>query len=148
MQRVNEDLIAQFRSNAGTIVEGMFQGVPILLLSTSGARSGRICVTPLAHTRDGARYVIVASNGGAPRHPDWYYNVVANPIVTVEVGRECFAARASVADHTERDRLFEAHAQMMPPFREYERMTSRRIPVVVLDRVDQHSADSGEDVVS
>jgi deazaflavin-dependent oxidoreductase (nitroreductase family) len=135
LQRMNDDVIAQFRSNAGTIVEGMFKDAPIVLLSTTGARSGNIRVTPLAHTRDGARYVILASNGGGPRHPDWFHNVVANPIVTIEVGAERFTARASVAEGAERDRLFEAHAQLMPQFREYRRMTDRRIPVVVLDRV-------------
>lgn len=136
LQRINDDVIAQFRSNAGTIVEGMFKDAPILLLSTIGVRSGKIRVTPLAHTRDGARFVIVASNGGGPRHPDWYHNVVANPVVTIEVGPERFKARASVADSAERERLFEAHAQLMPQFREYQHMTDRRIPVVVLERVE------------
>ena len=136
LQRMNDDVIAQFRSNAGTIVEGMFKDAPILLLSTTGARSGKIRVTPLAHTRDGARYVILASNGGGLRHPDWYHNVVANPMVTVEVGQERFKARASVGEGAERDRLFEAQAQLMPVFNEYQRMTDRRIPVVVLERVE------------
>jgi deazaflavin-dependent oxidoreductase (nitroreductase family) len=133
---MNDDVIAQFRSNAGSIVEGMFKDAPILLLSTTGARSGKIRVTPLAQTRDGARYVIVASNGGEPRHPDWYHNVVANSMVTVEVGQARFKARASVAEGTERDRLFEAQARLMPVFNEYKRMTNRRIPVVVLERVE------------
>ena len=136
LQRMNDDVIAQFRSNAGTIVEGMFKDAPILLLSTTGARSGKIRVTPLAHTRDGARFIILASNGGGPRHPDWYHNVVANPLVTIEVGPERFKARASVAEGAERDRLFEAQAQLMHQFREYQHMTDRRIPVVVLERVE------------
>ena len=107
MQRINDDVIAQFRSNAGCVVDGMFKDAPILLLSTTG-----------------------------PRHPDWYHNVVANPMVTIEVGPEHFNARASVAEGAEQDRLFEAQAQLMPQFREYQRMTDRRIPVVVLERVE------------
>jgi deazaflavin-dependent oxidoreductase (nitroreductase family) len=135
MQRINDDIIAQFRSQGGTIDEGRFKGAPILLLSTTGARSGMVRLTPLVYTRDGARYVIIASKAGAPNHPDWYHNLVANPQVMVEVGPERFTARASVTDGAERDRLFDAQASVMPVFTEYQRQTARRIPVVVLERI-------------
>jgi deazaflavin-dependent oxidoreductase (nitroreductase family) len=135
MNNFNENLIEQFRANRGTIVEGMFKGAPILLLTTTGARSGKTRVNPLAYTRDRERLVVIASKGGAPTHPDWYHNVVANPVVTVEVGPERFQAKASVPDGDERERLYQAQAQIMPGFAEYQRKTTRRIPVVVLDRL-------------
>jgi deazaflavin-dependent oxidoreductase (nitroreductase family) len=134
MQRINEDVITQFRSNGGTLVEGRFKGAPILLLSTIGARSGTVRVTPLVYTRDGARYVIIASKGGAPSHPAWYHNLVHNPLATVEVGLQRFTARASAARGAERDRLFEAQARLMPVFAEYQRRTGRLIPVVLFER--------------
>jgi deazaflavin-dependent oxidoreductase (nitroreductase family) len=132
---LNQEQIDQFRVNHGTIVEGLFKGAPVLLLTTTGARSGKARVTPLTYTRDGNRYVVLASKLGAPEHPAWYHNLVANPIVTVEVGPERFQARASVAQGSERDRLFDAHTTIMPNFAEYQRHTTRVIPVVILDRV-------------
>jgi deazaflavin-dependent oxidoreductase (nitroreductase family) len=131
----NQDIIDQFRANNGTMVEGIFKGAPLLLLHTTGARSGQSRVNPLAYTRDGDRYVIIASKGGAPTSPDWFHNVVANPEVTIEVGPERFSARARVAEDPERDRLYAAQAALMPGFAEYEKKTTRRIPVVVLERV-------------
>jgi len=112
----------------------MFKGAPILLLTTRGAKSGTVYTTPLAYTRDGNRLVIIASKGGAPSNPAWYHNLVANPTVTVEVGPEKFEAKASVAQGDERDRLFDAQAALMPNFAEYQQNTTRRIPVVVLER--------------
>ena len=132
---LNQAQIDQFRANHGTIAEGLFKGAPMLLLTTSGARSGKAHVTPLTYTRDGDRYVVLASKLGAPEHPAWYHNLVANPVVTVEVGPERFQARASVVDGSERDRLFDAHVTIMPNFAEYQRHTTRLIPVVVLDRI-------------
>ncbi len=132
---LNQAQIDQFRANNGTIVEGMFKGLPILLLTTTGARSGKTCVNPLAYTCDGDTYVVLASKLGAPKHPAWYHNLVANPVVTVEVGPERFQARASVVDGSERDRLFDAHAAIMPNYADYQRDTARIIPVVVLDRI-------------
>jgi deazaflavin-dependent oxidoreductase (nitroreductase family) len=131
----NQNVIDQFRANNGTIIEGPFKGRSLLLLTTTGARSGQPRVNPLAYTRDGDRYVVIASKGGAPTNPDWYHNLLTNPVVTVEVGRERFQARASVAEGAERDRLFDAQARVMPGFAEYQRNTTRRIPVVVLTRV-------------
>ncbi len=132
---LNQEQIDQFRANHGTIVEGLFKGAPVLLLTTTGARSGKARVNPMNYTRDGNRYVVAASKLGAPEHPAWYHNLVANPIVTVEVGPERFQARASVAEGSERDRLFNAHATIMTNFVEYQSQTTRVIPVIVLDRI-------------
>lgn len=132
-QAFNQALIAEFRANGGK-VSGQFAGRPLLLLSTVGARSGQTRTSPLAYTIDGERYVIIASKGGAPTHPDWYHNLVANPIVTVEVGTEQFQARATVAAGEERTRLFDQMAAQMPGFAEYQRKSERQIPVVVLER--------------
>ena len=134
---INIDVIQQFRQNDGKIESGMFKGARLLLLTTTGAKSGQTRVNPLAFTRDGHNYVVIASKGGAPSHPDWYRNLVAHPDVTVEVstsdGSRRFAARARVARGAERDRLFAAQAAVMPGFAEYQRKTSRQIPVVVLE---------------
>ncbi len=135
MANFNQAVIDQFRANGGEIREGIFKGSPILLLTTTGARTGATHTTPLVHTRDGDRYVIIASKGGAPTSPAWYHNLVANPTVTVEVGAEKFDARATPAQGEERDRLFDAQATLMPNFAAYQRRTTRRIPVVVLERV-------------
>lgn len=134
MQDVNADVIEQFRANDGKILSGMFKGGQLLLLTSTGAKSGKTRVNPLAYTRDGDRYVIIASKGGAPTNPDWYHNVVANPDVMVELGNERFSARARVAEGEERDRLYAAQAQVMPGFAEYQKKTSRQIPVVILER--------------
>ncbi len=130
----NQQVIAEFRANAGQ-VGGQFAGAPMLLLTTTGARSGQARTAPLVYTTDGDRFVIIASKGGAPTNPDWYHNVRANPEATVEVGTETFQARATVPDGEERDRLFDQMAAQMPGFAEYQRNTTRRIPVVVLERV-------------
>ena len=130
----NSSVVAEFRANAGK-VGGMFAGVPILLLTTVGARSGKERINPLAYTRDGNRYVIIASKGGAPTNPDWYHNLVANPQATVEVGEERFEVRAAVVNGEERDRLYAAQAELLPNFGEYQRKTSRQIPVFALERI-------------
>jgi deazaflavin-dependent oxidoreductase (nitroreductase family) len=135
MGQINRDVVEQFRANGGEIKEGMFKGSPIVLLTTKGAKTGAIHTTPLVHTRDGDRYVVIASKGGAPTNPAWYHNLVANPTVTVEVGPEKFEARATVAQGQERDRLFNAQAALMPGFAAYQRNTTRRIPVVVFERL-------------
>jgi deazaflavin-dependent oxidoreductase (nitroreductase family) len=130
----NRNLIDHFRANAGEIKEGIFKGAPILLLTTKGAKSGTTYTTPLVYTRDGDRLVIIASKGGAPTNPAWYHNLVANPSVTIEVGPEKYEANALVAQDGERDRLFDAQAALLPNFAEYQKNTTRRIPVVVLER--------------
>ena len=91
--------------------------------------------SPLVYSRDGERFVIVASKGGAPTHPAWYHNLRAHPEVTLEVGKEKFRARASVATAAERRRLYDKHAERMPAFWDYEKKTTRKIPVVVLERI-------------
>lgn len=134
---INVDVIDQFHKNDGRIDSGMFKGARLLLLTTTGAKSGQTRVNPLAFTRDGDNYVVIASKGGSPTHPDWYHNVVAHPDVNVEVstaeGVKRFAAHASVARGAERQRLYSAQAAIMPGFAEYQRKTSRQIPVVVLE---------------
>jgi len=128
----NRRIIEEFRANAGK-VGGPFENVPMLLLHHRGAKSGTERVSPLAYRRDGDRYVIFASKGGAPANPAWYHNLVANPEVAIEVGTETVAVRASVAEGDERERLWTVQKQEFPGFADYEQKTTRQIPVVVLD---------------
>lgn len=130
----NQKVIAEFRANGGK-VGGQFANMPMLLLNTTGAKSGQPRTNPLAYTTDGNNLVVIASKGGAPTNPDWYYNIKANPVVTVELGREQFPAQAVIAEEAERDRLFNQMAAAMPGFAEYQRNTDRKIPVVILTRV-------------
>ena len=129
----NKQIIEEFRANGGE-TSGVFKGRPLLLLTTTGAKSGESRTTPLVYTKDGDKVVVIASMGGAPKHPAWYLNLSANPGVTVELGTEKFEASASSAEGAERDRLYAKQAEMMPAFTEYEQKTTRRIPVVVLNR--------------
>ncbi|HEX9036000.1 MAG TPA: nitroreductase family deazaflavin-dependent oxidoreductase [Ktedonobacterales bacterium] len=127
----NQTVIDKFRANGGRV-----QGWnTLLLLTTIGAKSGKERINPIAYSQDGDHLVIVASKGGAPSNPDWYFNILANPIVTVEVGSERFQARARVAKGEERDRLYADHAELMPGFKDYQRKTERRIPVIILERL-------------
>lgn len=127
----NHNVIEEFRRTGGS-VSGPFAGAPMILLTHTGAKSGKTYTNPLVYTRDGSDYVIIASMGGAPEDPQWFRNVVANPKVTLEVGSEKFTATARVAEGQERDRLYWAQADKMPNFAEYARKTQRVIPVVVL----------------
>jgi deazaflavin-dependent oxidoreductase (nitroreductase family) len=130
----NKQIVEEFRANDGK-VGGMFEGKNVLLLTTIGAKSGEERLSPLAYTRDGDRYVVAASMGGAPKNPAWYHNLVANPKVTVEVGTEKFEATATViADRAERDRLYAGMIAHAEGFAEYEKKTTRVIPIVVLER--------------
>jgi deazaflavin-dependent oxidoreductase (nitroreductase family) len=129
----NAGIVEEFRANGGE-VGGRFKGRPMLLLTTTGAKSGLPRTAPLVYTMDGDRIVIIASKGGAPTNPDWYHNLVANPEVTVELGTERFQAQARVTEGEERDRLYDAMAEQMSFFAEYQRKTERRIPLVVLER--------------
>jgi deazaflavin-dependent oxidoreductase (nitroreductase family) len=131
----NHSIIEQFRANAGQMKSGPFAGRSLLLLTTKGAKSGKDQTSPVVYSRDGDRLVIIASKGGAPTHPGWYHNLRANPEVTVELGPEKFRARASLAKDTERRRLYDEHAKWMPAFAEYEKKTTRKIPVVLLERI-------------
>ena len=128
-------LIIDFRAHDGVVTSGPFTGRPVLLLTTTGAKSGQPRLAPLVHNRDGDHYIVAASKGGAPTHPGWYFNLIANPAVTVEVGGETFTARAIVPEGVERDRLWAAHVAANPNFADYQQRTTRIIPVVVLERI-------------
>jgi deazaflavin-dependent oxidoreductase (nitroreductase family) len=130
----NKAIIEEFRANGGK-VGGMFAGRTLLLLHTSGAKSQQPRINPVAYVKDGDRFVIIASKGGAPTNPDWYYNLVAHPDVMVEVGTEQFQVHATVAAEPERTRLYQQMVAMMPGFAEYEQKTTRKIPVFILTRI-------------
>jgi deazaflavin-dependent oxidoreductase (nitroreductase family) len=127
----NQRIIDEYRANGGK-VGGYFEGKSLLLLHTKGAKSGQERINPVACIRDGDRFVVIASKGGAPTHPDWYYNVVANPLVTVEVETQTLQVHAAVAEEPERTRLYNKMVEMMPGFDDYRRRTTRVIPVIVL----------------
>jgi len=134
MDDFNEKLIDEFRANGGK-VGGPFEGAPLLLLHTTGAKTGRTRVKPLAYRREGDRLVVFGTKGGAPTNPEWYYNVRANPRVTVEVGSDRFEADATVAPPDERDRIWRLQTRDAPVFADYQKRTDRTIPVVILERV-------------
>jgi deazaflavin-dependent oxidoreductase (nitroreductase family) len=131
----NQAIIDEFRANGGEVSAPVAK--PLLLLTTVGAKSGQSRINPVAYFPEGDRFVIIASKGGAPSNPDWYYNLLANPVVTVELGSgEQFQARATaVTDEAERDRLYAKMVERNPGFADYERKTTRKIPVVVLERI-------------
>jgi deazaflavin-dependent oxidoreductase (nitroreductase family) len=131
----NQKVISEFRANQGK-VGGQYANRPLLLLTTTGAKSGKTYTNPLAYTKDGDRFVVIASFGGAPQNPSWYHNLVANPEVTVEVGSERFQAKATVATGEERQRLYNRQAEQIPAFAEYQKKTTRQIPVIVLTRMN------------
>ena len=129
----NAKNIEEFRSNAGQL-GGNFAGRPVLLLTTTGAKTARERVNPLMYLPDGDRVVVFATKGGSPAHPDWYHNLVANPKVVVEVGTERFETTAVVLAGDERDRTYARQAELYPQFAEYERKTTRKIPAIALTR--------------
>src|SRR5689334_5894941 len=135
MSDFNQSVIDEFRANGGK-VGGYFAGANMLLLHTTGAKSGQPRINPVVYVPDGDRLVIIASKGGADSNPDWYYNLLANPNVAVEVGDEQFKARATaVTEEPERSRLYAKMVAHRSGFAEYEQKTSRKIPAVVLERV-------------
>ena len=129
-------LIEDLRAHGGTASVGPMTGRTLMILTTKGARTGQERTAVITYTRDGGRYAIAASKGGAPTHPAWFHNLLADPLVTVEAGGETFKARATVADGEERDQLWDRHSTTWPEFREYPRKTDRVIPMIVLDRID------------
>ena len=131
-QNWNTKIVEEFRANDGK-VGGPFDGAPLLLLHTIGKRTGKERVHPLMYQQRGNDYVIFASKGGAPEHPDWYYNLLANPEASVEVGNKTQSVRAYVADDNEREPLWEKQKQDYPGFADYERKTDRQIPVIILE---------------
>jgi deazaflavin-dependent oxidoreductase (nitroreductase family) len=130
----NQGIIEEFRANDGK-VGGSFAGAPLLLLTTTGAKSGKPRTNPTMYLPDGDRLLVFASKAGAPTNPDWYHNLVANPIATVEVGNERYEVEATVITGDERDRIYARQAELYPGFAEYEEKTTRTIPVVALERV-------------
>lgn len=135
MNDFNQQVIKEFRANQGK-VGGHVANMPVLLLTATGAKSGRSITKPLVYTKDGDRIVVIASFAGAPKNPPWYNNLVANPEATVEVGTERFRVRATEVTGEERQRLFDRQAQQMSIFTDYQKKTTRQIPVLVLTRID------------
>jgi deazaflavin-dependent oxidoreductase (nitroreductase family) len=131
----NQQVISEFRAHQGK-VGGQLANMPVLLLTMTGAKSGRALTRPLVYTTDGDRLVVIASFAGAPHNPPWYHNLVANPEATVELGSDRFGVRAAVTVGEERQRLFNRQAEQMPIFAEYQQKTTRQIPVLVLTRID------------
>jgi deazaflavin-dependent oxidoreductase (nitroreductase family) len=134
MADFNAPIIEEFRANGGK-VGGMFGGMDLLLLTTTGGKTGKVSTTPVAFTKDGDKFVVVASKGGAPNNPDWYHNLVAHPEVTIEVGTDKVPVRAIETKGEERERLFNQHADRYPGFNDYKAKTTRTIPVFVLERM-------------
>ncbi|TMD33665.1 MAG: nitroreductase family deazaflavin-dependent oxidoreductase [Chloroflexi bacterium] len=137
MPNWNDATIREFHAKAGKGIAGF--GDRLLLLTTVGARSGKERISPVMYHRDGERYVVVASKGGAPDNPAWYLNLKANPVATVEVGAktgtETFQVRAREVKGKERDRMYAERVAIAPGFGEYEQQTSRKIPVMILERI-------------
>jgi deazaflavin-dependent oxidoreductase (nitroreductase family) len=128
----NAKIIEEFRANAGN-VGGPFEGTPLLLLHTTGAKTGREHVTPVTYRRVDDGYAVFASKAGAPTNPAWYHNLVANPDVRAEIGAQTVTLTARVAGDAERDPIWTAQKREFPGFEEYEERTSRKIPVVILE---------------
>ena len=129
----NAQIIEEFRTNGGK-VGGQFEGAPLLLLHTTGAKSGQERVNPMMYRDLGGSYAVFASKAGADTNPDWYHNCVAHPDVSVDMGSDTFAATARVAATDERSKIWEAQKRDYPGFADYESKTSRQIPVVIIER--------------
>ena len=128
-------LVADRRANNGEVTSGPMAGRPLLLLTTSGAKSGQARTAILTYTRDGDRWVVAATKSGDPKNPAWYHNLKANPVVDVEVGGEAFKARATETGPAERERLWARHVEARPEFADYPAMSGRTIPVITLERL-------------
>ena len=131
MSEFNRKVIEEFRANDGK-VGGPFEGAPVLLLTSTGAKSGERRTTPVVYQPDGDRMVVFASKAGAPENPAWFHNLRANPSATVEVGSDTVEVQAVVTEGDERERLFSKQKELMPQFADYEQKTTRQIPVVAL----------------
>jgi deazaflavin-dependent oxidoreductase (nitroreductase family) len=128
----NRQVVEQFRANNGE-VGGMWEGRPLLLLTTTGAKSGQRRTSPVMYLREGERVFVFASKGGAPTNPDWYHNILAHPEVTVELGGQTYQAHAKQVTGAERDSVYARWAAQYPQFREYQEKTTRVIPVIELE---------------
>ena len=133
---MQQTLIKDVREH-GKALSGPFLGRKVLILTTKGARSGEERSTPLVYTWEKGNHVIVASKGGAPTHPSWYHNLKTHPIVTVETDRRTFQARARIVGDEDYERLYKQHADENPGFWDYRKKTSRKIPVIVLEPLEQ-----------
>ena len=129
----NKAVIEEFRTHEGK-VKGWG---PLILLTTKGAKTGQPRIAPLMQVTDGDRLLAVASKGGHPKHPDWYLNLLANPEVTVEVGSEKFTTTARILSGEERERAFKRAVEVFPPYGEYQKNTTREIPVIALERLSK-----------
>jgi deazaflavin-dependent oxidoreductase (nitroreductase family) len=129
----NRGIIEQFRANGGK-VGPPFEGAPLLILHSTGAKSGKTRLAPIVYQQVDGSWAIFASKAGAPDNPDWYHNLLANPSATIEVGAEVVPVTARVLDATEREPIWAKQKELMPGFAEYEAQTDRTIPVVILDR--------------
>ncbi|MFG2060058.1 nitroreductase family deazaflavin-dependent oxidoreductase [Micromonospora sp. NPDC048871] len=130
----NDKVIAEFRANGGQ-VGGHFAGEPLLLLHTVGARSGQPRVNPMTYQKVDGGYAVFASKAGAPTNPDWYHNLLAQPRVQAEIGTDTVELVARVATEEERERIWNAQKTAYPIFADYERKTTRKIPVIILEPV-------------
>jgi deazaflavin-dependent oxidoreductase (nitroreductase family) len=128
----NAKVVEEFRANAGK-VGGQFEGAPLLLLHSTGAKSGQARVNPIMYLADGDNFAVFASKGGAPTSPDWYHNLVANPRASVEIDDHTVNVVAKIADSDTRERLWTRQKELYPGFAEYEAKTTREIPVVLLE---------------
>ena len=135
-QDFNRSLIQHLRANGGKAPAGPFEGRDLVILTTKGAKSGVEHESPVVYSRDGDKYVVIASKGGAPTNPSWYHNLLAHPEITVEIGGQKFKALAREAGDDEYERLYQNHASKMPAFNEYRKKTTRHIPLMVLERID------------
>jgi deazaflavin-dependent oxidoreductase (nitroreductase family) len=131
----DDDILADFHEHAGKITRGRLAGANLLLMTSTGAKSGEPRIAPLGYSRDGARYVVVGSNSGLPHQPAWLANIRANPKVRVEVGTETFEARATITVGAERERLWAAHVAALPHFARYDAMTERELQIVTIERL-------------
>jgi deazaflavin-dependent oxidoreductase (nitroreductase family) len=131
----NAQIIDEFHANEGR-VGGPFEGLTLLLLHHTGAKSGQSRINPLAYQSDAGRYVIFASKAGAPSNPDWYHNLKAHPNVKIEVGRDTLDTVAEELTGEERDRIYRTQAERVPQFAEYEQKAGRVIPVIALTPVE------------
>jgi deazaflavin-dependent oxidoreductase (nitroreductase family) len=128
----NRRTAEEFRAHEGK-VGGVWEGRPLLLLTTTGAKSGQRRTNPVMYLREGDHLYVFASKGGAPTHPDWYHNLLAHPDVTVEIGDQTYQAIAKPVTGEEHDRIYAQWAEMYPQFREYQEKTTRSIPVIELE---------------
>jgi deazaflavin-dependent oxidoreductase (nitroreductase family) len=133
MKDFNRQVIEEFRANEGK-VGGPWQGMPMILLTTTGSKTGRLHTTPLVSLMHEGNIYVFGSKGGAPDHPQWFLNLTANPAATLEVGAEKYPVRARILSGEERDRIFAKQADVIPTFGQYQQRTSRTIPVIALER--------------